>query len=220
MTVHIIVRDRNKEFIDAMTELAASFNGLDRETVQLTIECGDIFGGMEGFDAFVSPANSFGFMNGGIDLVYRDRFGMQLEERVRRAIETLYEGELLVGQAFALNATIANDSPLMIVAPTMRVPHPISDYTDVYLATRAAIRTASKHGLCGMIPLSKANKVLFPGMGTATGRTPYRLAARNMLLGFADGLKQRRPYVSCAEAFLDSEKYKTLFVRTRSNDED
>ena len=29
-------------------------------------------------DAIVSPANSFGFMDGGIDMVYSKRFGWQM----------------------------------------------------------------------------------------------------------------------------------------------
>ena len=33
------------------------------------ISCGDIFKGAPAADAIVSPANSFGFMDGGIDMV-------------------------------------------------------------------------------------------------------------------------------------------------------
>jgi O-acetyl-ADP-ribose deacetylase (regulator of RNase III) len=213
MAVHIIVRDRNFTFIEELKQAASQFQGLDPETVQLTLEHGDIFESFD-FDAIVSPANSFGFMNGGIDLVYRDQFGVQIEDRVRRAISSLYRGELLVGQAFVIDTMYrpspTSNSPKLIVAPTMRVPQRIADYTDVYLATRAAMLVAAEHGLCGMLPLSKANKILFPGMGTATGGVPYRIAARNMLLGFADGLKQPKQYLSCAQAFLDSQKYITI----------
>ena len=44
---------------------------------------GDILEGQ--FDAVVSPANSFGFMDGGIDLAYRRYFGL---EGSRGAIST------------------------------------------------------------------------------------------------------------------------------------
>ena len=37
--------------------------------VTLQISCGDIFEGAPSADAIVSPANSFGFMDGGIDMV-------------------------------------------------------------------------------------------------------------------------------------------------------
>jgi O-acetyl-ADP-ribose deacetylase (regulator of RNase III) len=36
------------------------------------------------FDAVVSPANSFGFMDGGIDAVYLNHFGNDIQLRVRK----------------------------------------------------------------------------------------------------------------------------------------
>ena len=39
---------------------------------------GDIFEGGPEADAIVSPANSFGFMDGGIDMVYSRHFGWQM----------------------------------------------------------------------------------------------------------------------------------------------
>ena len=50
-------------------------------------------------DAVVSPSNSFGFMNGGIDLLYLKRFGMDLQYRLQKKIKDKHFGELLVGQA-------------------------------------------------------------------------------------------------------------------------
>ncbi|MCA9068855.1 MAG: Appr-1-p processing protein, partial [Planctomycetaceae bacterium] len=50
-------------------------------------------------DAIVSPANSFGFMDGGIDRLYTERYGLALQERVQSAIQTEHAGELLVGAA-------------------------------------------------------------------------------------------------------------------------
>lgn len=35
----------------------------------IKVSCGDIFTGAPAADSIVSPANSFGFMDGGIDLV-------------------------------------------------------------------------------------------------------------------------------------------------------
>jgi O-acetyl-ADP-ribose deacetylase (regulator of RNase III) len=50
-------------------------------------------------DAVVSPANSFGFMGGGIDLAYRRYFGMDSQSRVQAKIRNDFRGELPVGQA-------------------------------------------------------------------------------------------------------------------------
>ncbi|MCZ8216003.1 MAG: macro domain-containing protein, partial [Cyclobacteriaceae bacterium] len=53
-------------------------------------------------DAVVSPANSFGFMDGGLDYALSERFGWDLEKRLQKIIKELPEGELLVGQALVL----------------------------------------------------------------------------------------------------------------------
>jgi len=50
-------------------------------------------------DAVVSPANSFGFMDGGIDALYMNFFGSDIQMRVRRQIYDHHDGELLVGEA-------------------------------------------------------------------------------------------------------------------------
>lgn len=52
--------------------------------------------------AAVSPANSFGFMDGGVDLVYSRHFGWHVQERLQKAIQSMKFSELLVGQALAV----------------------------------------------------------------------------------------------------------------------
>jgi O-acetyl-ADP-ribose deacetylase (regulator of RNase III) len=72
-------------------------------------------------DAVVSPANSLGFMDGGIDALYRQRFGASIESRLREIIERRHHGELLVGAAEILE-TGDPEIPYLIAAPTMRFP--------------------------------------------------------------------------------------------------
>jgi O-acetyl-ADP-ribose deacetylase (regulator of RNase III) len=103
---------------------------------------GDILVGTA--DAVVSPANSFGYMDGGIDLAYRNFFGMKVQHRVRGKIHADHFGELPVGQA----VIVETDHPLLpflIVAPTMRVPDRIGDTVNVYLAFRAALIPVIQH---------------------------------------------------------------------------
>ena len=83
--------------------------------------------------AIVSPANSFGYMDGGLDLKYSQHFGWELEARVRDELEKNYYGELPVGNAIIVetkNPTI----PYLISAPTMRVPSDVSNTVNAYLA--------------------------------------------------------------------------------------
>ena len=84
-------------------------------------------------DAVVSPANSFGFMDGGIDGLYLDHFGRDIQMSVRRQIYEQHDGELLVGDADIV--TTGDESiPYLIAAPTMRVPMKLRDSVHPYLA--------------------------------------------------------------------------------------
>jgi O-acetyl-ADP-ribose deacetylase (regulator of RNase III) len=84
-------------------------------------ECGDVFVSRgdildEPADAIVSPANSFGFMDGGVDLAYSLRFGWHVEERLRELLRSDHGGELVIGQAVILETGDAQ-FPLLISAP-------------------------------------------------------------------------------------------------------
>jgi len=129
-------------------------------------------------DAVVSPANSFGWMDGGIDLLYRNRFGAELEHCVIRAITQLKGCELPVGEAIAV-PTYDPAIPNLIVAPTMRVPGIVADSNHAYLAFAAALRAARFH---------KFERVLSPGMCTGTGRMHPVQAAYQMRKAYIDSI--------------------------------
>jgi O-acetyl-ADP-ribose deacetylase (regulator of RNase III) len=117
-------------------------------------------------DALVSPANSFGFMDGGIDAAYSARFGVGLEGQIRRAIFIRHDGELLVG-AGEIVGTGESMHPFVIAAPTMRVPMVLNRETiNPFLATRAALRLVGR-GVFedGTKIRDRVRTVAFPGMG-------------------------------------------------------
>jgi O-acetyl-ADP-ribose deacetylase (regulator of RNase III) len=132
-----------------------------------------------GADAVVSPANSFGFMDGGIDLVYARRWPgveAQLQNRIR-----MLGGELLVGQAIEI-PTYESDIHWVIAAPTMRIPMRLElDSINPYLATKAAVALAKARGF---------ERILIPGMGTGVGEMDVKIAAGQMRHGIRDGLIQ------------------------------
>ncbi len=129
-------------------------------------------------DAVVSPANSFGFMDGGIDWHYTKRFGPGLQVSLQKTISYLPFGELLVGQALLVE-TGDEKIPYCISAPTMRVPKIIHDPNDIYLASRAAAKIAIDNSL---------KSVAFPGMGTGCGMVPFEIAEKAMKKGIEDAL--------------------------------
>ena len=139
---------------------------------------GDILDGR--CDAVVSPANSFGFMDGGIDLAYLRYFGMDLQSRVQARIRSDFRGELPVGQATVVptgNHTI----PFLVVSPTMRIPDRIGDTVNVYLAFRAALLAVLAHN----DQTSTAIKsIRVPAMGTGVGAMPLAKAGRQMYAAY------------------------------------
>lgn len=157
----------------------------------VTVSCGDIFSEREGMvgpddpidiraDAVVSPANSFGLMDGGIDAVYTYVFGDGLQTRLREVIARDHGGELPVGTA-AIVPTMRTEIPWCISAPTMRIPAFVGNTANAYLAFRAALRAVLDHNARGM---PRIRTVLSPGMATAVGRMPPTRAARQMRIAW------------------------------------
>ena len=86
-------------------------------------------------DAIVSPANSFGYMDGGIDGVYAQRFGPEMCGRLHVLIKAAWDGELPVGCAVVVE-TGDRAIPYLVGAATMRVPMDVSETVNAYLAFR------------------------------------------------------------------------------------
>lgn len=121
--------------------------------------------------AVVSPANSFGFMDGGIDAVYTRFFGIGVQKWLREKIEAEHHGEILVGQALVVPS--GHDKIKWVVsAPTMRVPQRLpANSVNAYLAARGALIAALEH---------KLESIAFPGLGTGVGNFPAELCGQQM----------------------------------------
>lgn len=128
-------------------------------------------------DAILSPANSFGYMDGGIDLAYSHFFGWDLQDRLQETLRRQHAGELLVGNA-AVIPTHHSDIPYLVSAPTMRVPGDISDTVNVYHAFRAALLAAKA--------TKEIQSLLSPALGTGVGSMPIERAARQMYAAYAE----------------------------------
>jgi O-acetyl-ADP-ribose deacetylase (regulator of RNase III) len=165
LTVHL--RDIDMGIVKAWQQ---SFAGVP----DVVVSQGDIFA--QTADAIVSPANSFGFMDGGIDLLYARRFGWELETRLQDLLAQRHYGELPVGQAVVVPTNHAS-IPFLVSAPTMRVPTSVRDTVNVYLAFRAALIAVVAHNAGDSRPIGS---LLVPGMGTGIGAVAPEQAARQM----------------------------------------
>ena len=141
-------------------------------------------------DAVVSPANSFGFMHGGIDMLYTQHFGWHVQQRLQRVILERHGGELLIGQAEIVE-TDNPRIPYLIAAPTMRVPMILGDTINPYLAARAVLRLVL-HGIFADGPHAGTpihpviESIAFPGLGTGVGRARPTLCARQVRAAIDD----------------------------------
>lgn len=132
--------------------------------------------------AVVSPANSFGWMRGGVDAVYAQAFPA-VEQRVRSAVLAYHGGELPVGQALIVPTGIAAPEWL-ISAPTMRSPGERlpPDTVHPYLAARAVFRLWLEGSLEHGDPVRTAvSTIALPGMGTGVGGVSPHTCAHQVI---------------------------------------
>jgi O-acetyl-ADP-ribose deacetylase (regulator of RNase III) len=159
--------------------LAAAWQEIADSRAGLTVHHGSVLDLR--VDAAVSPANSYGWMRGGIDAVYAHTFPA-VEEQVRSAVLAYHGGELPVGEAL-LVPTGAPNPIWLISAPTMREPGerlPV-DTVHPYLAARAVLRLWASGILDNGAPVRRVvSSIGMPGLGTGIGGVPPELCARQV----------------------------------------
>lgn len=131
-------------------------------------------------DAVVSPANSFGFMDGGLDRRLCEHFGWNLEKRVQELIKERPMRELLVGEAIIVETENVS-TPWLVCAPTMRVPMRIRTSVNAYLAMKALLLAAKAH-----TGIPAIETLAIPGLGTGVGELSYEVAAMQMAAAFRE----------------------------------
>lgn len=127
--------------------------------------------------AIVSPANSHGFMDGGIDLQYLNFFGLKIQDRVQEAIARRSNSLLPVGAALAV-PTDHSTIPWLIVAPTMEMPGEVPPI-NANRTLRAIFRLIRDNPHLN-------GDIYCPGLATGIGRVSPDDAAREMASAFAD----------------------------------
>ena len=171
-------------------ELVAAWRRFCGEMEFVTVHHGSIL--ELSCDAVVSPANSYGFMDGGIDLLYSQFFGWQVQERLQRLIREKHYGELIVGSAEIVE-TDNPKIPHLISAPTMRVPMILKNSVNPYLAARAALLLV-KYGvfteghLRGKAIIDYVESLAFPGLGTGVGQVGPNTCAYQVKTAIEDVL--------------------------------
>jgi O-acetyl-ADP-ribose deacetylase (regulator of RNase III) len=160
--------DRSPLVVEALLKAFVSFP-------EVSVLHGNLLKNAE--NSVVSPANSYGFMDGGIDKDYLAFFGPSLQQTVTQMTSSRPEGHLPVG-ASAIVLTGHQTIPYLILAPTMVTPEFIPP-ENVYRAMRAILRLAK-------INSHRINNVYSPGLGSGVGGVAPEVAAANMAEAYGD----------------------------------
>jgi O-acetyl-ADP-ribose deacetylase (regulator of RNase III) len=132
------------------------------------------------YDCLVSAANSFGLMDGGIDLAITLFFGDQLQKRVQKHILSEFYGEQPVGTSFIIE-TKHPKFPFLAHTPTMRVPMPIWGTDNIYVAMAATLKAVANFN---KMSEKKIKKVACCALGMGIGKVPPKQGAKQMALAY------------------------------------
>ena len=168
----LILVDPNTSVCDAWREQFA-----DLPNVEINF---GYFEELSEYDCMVSAANSFGLMDGGVDLAIINYFGHNLMTRVQQRILEEYLGEQPVGTSFIIE-TGHPKHPFLAHTPTMRVPMAITRTDNIYRAMWAMLLAVRHQNQSEMQPI---HTVACSGLGTAHGKVLAHEAARQMAAAY------------------------------------
>ena len=160
--------------IDSKPELCEKWRQVFSSYPEVEVLSGDYF--QQSADAIVSPANSFGIMDGGLDLAIRNELGFQVESDIQEVILNKYHGEMPIGSAEIINTNHDRWS-YMISAPTMRIPENINYTLNTYIAFRAILIAINNFN--ELVPKKPIKSLVCSGLGTEIGSMePIKCAAQ------------------------------------------
>ncbi|MFC3980701.1 macro domain-containing protein [Streptosporangium jomthongense] len=164
---------------DVNTEVVQSWLAAFADTPEIDITRGSILD--QNVDAWVTPTNSKGRMDGGVDAVIKRHLGAGIQLWVQRAIKDEFGGTLPVGSAVCVRSGAVTPK-FLISTPTMtRSAQDVSETLNVALACAAAFQAVHMHN---RNEPGAITSVALVGMGAATGQVPARVCANLMWTGY------------------------------------
>jgi O-acetyl-ADP-ribose deacetylase (regulator of RNase III) len=143
---------------------------------------------------FVSPANSLGFMDGGIDLVLSRIIMPGIEQKVKKRIEQLGIISSMGRPYLPIGSVIAVPHSLntfLIVTPTMFLPHDVRGTQNAYWSFYATLKMWRK--LC--IQKNKKFNLVVTSHCCGVGRMPGSESADQMKRAYDDFIHGKGPEI-------------------------
>lgn len=192
MVVHLLFFDYNKKNVKAYSK----YIKIDTPQFKSITVCEDVKKLVEEFSVtfIVSPANSLGFMNGGIDAIYMEMFP-DIQKTVQNEIAKFNIVTSLGRKVLPIGSTLVvktNDSktPYLCCCPTMFMPGKLSQADNVYWAFVGLLQTMKHY--------TSVEKVVVacPCLGTGVGGLKAKNSAKEIQRAFDDFNNNRIKYVS------------------------
>jgi O-acetyl-ADP-ribose deacetylase (regulator of RNase III) len=179
MTVGPVKPQLEVVLVDVNAEVVQAWRSAFADTPEVEIRQGSILD--QRVDAWVTPTNSRGQMNGGADAVIKRHLGAGIQLRVQRAIRDRFGGSLPVGSAVCVPSGAANPK-FLISTPTMtQTAEDVSETLNVALACAAAFQAIHMHNEGQP---NRITSVALVGLGAATGQVPPQVCANLMWTGY------------------------------------
>lgn len=141
---------------------------------------------------YVSPANTLGFMDGGIDKPISRIILPDIEKKVKNQIQKYGKNNLIKQKYLPIGSSIIIKSdetflyflkdkePYLVVAPTMLLPQPINNTKNVYYATMTTLYNI-------LINNNFKNcEIIFTSMGCGYGKLSEEESFKQFLQGIKD----------------------------------
>ncbi|HEY3503765.1 MAG TPA: macro domain-containing protein [Actinocatenispora sp.] len=168
----VVLADVNRRVVD-------SWRAAFEDTGEVDVVTGSILD--QRVDAWVSPTNSRGRMDGGVDLAIKRHLGAGIQLRVQRAIRDEFGGSLPVGSAVCVRSG-ATTPAYLISTPTMVTSsEDVRETLNVAFACAAAFQAIHRQN--ERVPGS-ISSVALVGLGASTGRVPAQVCANLMWTGY------------------------------------
>jgi O-acetyl-ADP-ribose deacetylase (regulator of RNase III) len=130
-------------------------------------------------DCIVSPGNSYGIMDGGVDADINYALDFIDVKVVRPYIQDIYHGEQPVGTC-EIFKTGDVSYKYLAHTPTMRVPSNVVETINAYIAMRALLSTVLNHNKIH----KDIHSVLMTGFCCGHGKYDYKRSAKEMRLAY------------------------------------
>ncbi|WEO92992.1 macro domain-containing protein [Streptomyces sp. FXJ1.172] len=170
--LRVVLTDVNERVVEAWRAAFADTPGIE-------IRKGSILD--EDVDAWVTPTNSQGRMDGGVDAVIKRCLGSGIQVRVQRAIRDRFAGPMPVGSAVCVPSGATVPLYLISTPTTVRSSQNVSATLNVALECAAAFQAVHRQN---RKKPGSIRSVALVGMGAQTGQVPAQVCANLMWTGY------------------------------------